>query len=36
MVNRKTVDYRQIIEKIREMYPAYAAQGFVPLHAATF
>lgn len=30
------MDYRQIIEKIKEMYSAYAAQGFVPLHAATF
>lgn len=31
-----TVDYQQVIEKIKETYPAYAAQGFVPLHAATF
>lgn len=31
-----TVDYQPIIGKIREMYPDYAAQGFVPLHAATF
>lgn len=31
-----TVDYQQVIGKIREMYPDYAAQGFVPLHAATF
>lgn len=30
------MDYGQIIQKIREMYPGYAAQGFVPLHAATF
>lgn len=30
------MDYGQIIQKIREMYPSYAAQGFVPLHAATF
>lgn len=30
------MDYRQIIEQIKGMYPAYAAQGFVPLHAATF
>lgn len=30
------MDYQQIIEKIKEIYPSYAAQGFVPLHAATF
>lgn len=30
------MDYQPVIEKIKETYPAYAAQGFVPLHAATF
>lgn len=30
------MDYQQIIQQIREIYPTYAAEGFVPLHAATF
>ncbi len=30
------MDYQQIIDQIKTMYPGYAGQGFVPLHAATF
>lgn len=30
------MDYQPVIDQIKKIYPAYAAGGFVPLHAATF
>lgn len=33
---RFMANYDPVIQTIREMYPGYSAEGFVPLHAATF